>query len=121
MEQQVVPQETPNSFRLFWKTPSGAEVPNSRITLDFNPVIRASGLKENFVIVHYQARPVFLRCFGVLAGGEYFSVQTIEAETPYRTVRVHETNLIYPPNAVIFHPDSRVIIDGDTAKILPLP
>lgn len=120
MIQQITAREKPNSFNLYWKTPGGIEVPNSRITLDFNPVIKASGLDKDFVIVHYQARPLFLRRFGVVAGGEYFSVETIEAITPYRSIRVNETNLIYPPNAVMIHPLSRVEIEGDVARILPI-
>ncbi|MEG3437300.1 hypothetical protein V0288_09230 [Pannus brasiliensis CCIBt3594] len=120
MNQIITARETPNSFSLYWTTPAGREVPNSRITIDFNPVIRASGLERDFVIVHYQARPLFLRKFGVVAGGEYFSVDTIEAITPYRSIRVNETNLIYPPNAVMIHPLSRVEVEGDVARILPL-
>ena len=107
----------PNTFISQWQNDLGHFILGSEITLDFNPVIKASGLIDNFVIVHYQAKPLFLRRFGVVANGEYFSVLSVEAKTPYRTVLVHETNLIFPPNGVLIHADSRVSVIDGIAKI----
>ena len=110
----------PNTFISQWQNDLGHFILGSKIVLDFNPVIQASGLVENFVIVHYQAKPLFLRRFGMVANGEYFSVSSIEAETPYRSVLVHETNLLFPPNAVLIHANSRASVDGDEARIIPV-
>ena len=109
-----------NTFTCHWQDSFGNVILNSKLDLDFNPCIEASGLTENFVIVHYQAKPQFLRRFGVVANGEYFSVKNVEATTPYRSILVHETNLIKPPNAVLVHPESLITIRDGIALITPL-
>ncbi|MCA2685946.1 MAG: hypothetical protein IM504_23270 [Microcystis sp. M038S2] len=121
MPSQIITNgKTPNTFVSQWQNDLGHLILGSKITLDFNPVIKASGLIDNFVIVHYQAKPIFLRRFGVVATGEYFSVSSIEAKTPYRSVLVHETNLLFPPNGVLIHANSRVVVDqGGVATIIP--
>ena len=109
-----------NTFTCHWQDSFGNVILNSKLDLDFNPCIEASGLTENFVIVHYQAKPQFLRRFGVVANGEYFSVKNVEATTPYQAILVHETNLLKPPNAVLIHPESFLTITGDMAIITAL-
>ena len=120
LSQIIIKGEIPNTFISQWQNDSGHFILGSKIILDFNPVIKASGLIENFVIVHYQARPLFLRRFGVMANGEYFSVRSIKAESHYQTIWVHETNLIKPPNAVLIHPESLLTVKDDVALITPL-
>jgi hypothetical protein len=119
MPRQIIEKDDPNTFTCYWVDDRGTPLPGSKIILDFRPVIEAARVAKDFVIVHYQARPSFLRRFGVLYRGDYFSVNQIEAATPYRTVWVHETNLLYPPNAVIVHPESRVVVWEDLALISP--
>ena len=118
--QIITKGKTPNTFTCHWQDGFGNVISGSKLDLDFNSVIQASGLVNNFVIVHYQARPLFLRRFGVIANGEYFSVRSIKAESPYQTIHVHETNLIKPPNAVLIHPESLLTIKDDIALITPL-
>ena len=118
--QTIIKGNIPNTFISEWRDNLGNVILGSKLDLDFNPVIQASGLMENFVIVHYQARPLFLRRFGVMANGEYFSLRSIKAESPYQTIHVHETNLIKPPNAVLIHPESLLTIKDDIALITPL-
>lgn len=118
--QIITKGKTPNTFTCHWQDGFGNVISGSKLDLDFNSVIQASGLVNNFVIVHYQARPLFLRRFGVMANGEYFSVRSIKAESPYQTIHVHETNLIKPPNAVLIHPESLLTIKDDIALITPL-
>lgn len=118
--QIITKGKTPNTFTCHWQDGFGNVISGSKLDLDFNSVIQASGLVNNFVIVHYQARPLFLRRFGVMANGEYFSVTSVQAESPYQTIHVHETNLIKPPNAVLIHPKSLLTIKDNTALITPL-
>lgn len=118
--QIITKGKTPNTFTCHWQDGFGNVISGSKLDLDFNPCIEASGLTENFVIVHYQAKPLFLRRFGVIANGEYFSVSSIESTTPYRSVLVHETNLIKPPNAILIHPESLLTVKDDIAIITPL-
>ena len=118
--QIITKGKIPNTFTCHWQDVLGNVILNSKLDLDFNPIIKASGLSENFVIVHYQAKPLFLRRFGVMANGEYFSVTSIKAESPYQTIHVHETNLLKPPNAVLVHPESRLTITDNIAVITAL-
>lgn len=118
--QIITKGKIPNTFISQWQDALGNLILGSKLDLDFNPVIEASGLVNNFVIVHYQAKPLFLRRFGVIANGEYFSVASIEATTPYRSVLVHETNLIKPPNAVLIHPESLLTVKDNVAIITSL-
>ena len=113
-------EKNPLDRSYYRQNDSGHFILGSKIILDFNPVIKASGLIENFVIVHYQAKPQFLRRFGVVANGEYFSVKNVEATTPYRSILVHETNLIKPPNALLIHPESLLTVQNDIAIITPI-
>ena len=118
--QIITKGKIPNTFICHWQDAFGNVISGSKLDLDFNPVIKASGLTENFVIVHYQAKPLFLRRFGVIANGEYFSVAKIESTSSYFSILVHETNLIKPPNAVLIHPESLLTVKDDTALITPL-
>ncbi|CCI18531.1 hypothetical protein MICAF_40014 [Microcystis aeruginosa PCC 9807] len=118
--QIITKGKTPNTFTCHWQDGFGNVISGSKLDLDFNPCIEASGLTENFVIVHYQAKPLFLRRFGVIANGEYFSVSSIESTTPYRSVLVHETNLIKPPNAILIHPESLLTVKDNIAIITPI-
>lgn len=118
--QIITKGKTSNTFTCHWQDGFGNVILGSKLDLDFNPCIEASGLTENFVIVHYQAKPLFLRRFGVMANGEYFSVRSIKADSPYQTIWVHETNLLKPPNAVLIHPESLLTVKDDIALITPL-
>lgn len=118
--QIIIKGKTPNTFTCYWQDGFGKVISGTTLDLDFNPCIEASGLTKNFVIVHYQAKPLFLRRFGVIADGEYFSVTKIESKTSYFSVLVHETNLIKPPNAVLIHPGSLLTVKDDIALITPL-
>lgn len=118
--QIITKGKTSNTFTCHWQDGFGNLILGSKLDLDFNPVIKASGLVNDFVIVHYQAKPLFLRRFGVIANGEYFSVAKIESTSSYFSVLVHETNLIKPPNAVLIHPESLLTVKDDTALITPL-
>jgi hypothetical protein len=122
MPSQIVERgDRPHTFTCYWLDDRGFPVSNGRIFLDFNPVVTAANLERtnHWAIVHFQARPVFLRRFGVYDGREYCCVDTVDAATPYRTVKLHETNLIYPPNAVIVHEKSLVTVNGEVALISP--
>lgn len=118
--QIITKGKIPNTFTCHWQDGFGNVISGSKLDLDFNPCIEASGLTKNFVIVHYQAKPLFLRRFGVMANGKYFSVRSIKAESPYQAIQVHETNLLKPPNAVLIHPESFLTITDDIAIITAL-
>lgn len=59
-------------FTVFWIDNLGEVIPNSLITLDFNPIIKAANLVKNFAICHYQARPKGLRRWGIFYEEDYF-------------------------------------------------
>lgn len=59
MPQQIIRRVGPAKFEIFW-----LGVPNSKIQLDFNPVIEELRLQGDFLLRHWQARPVKLRRFG---------------------------------------------------------
>lgn len=118
MPTQIVEKtEIPNRFLCYWLNAQLFPVSNSRLILDFNAVIEAAKPSTPFVIYHFQAKPAFINRFGVYSNGEYYSVEEVIASTPSRTVKVHSTNLIYPPNAIVLHENSVVSVRGDVAII----
>jgi len=68
MDQNIV-KVGPGRFEVYW-TVAGREIPDTRIHLDFNPLIRHSALKRGdaFVIMHWQDKPKGVRRFGAYDG-----------------------------------------------------
>jgi hypothetical protein len=112
--------QTPNIFSIYWKTPDGKVIPDSELTLDFNPILECLGFTGSFCLLHYQAKPKFLRRFGVYCNGFYFSTnQTIASSCTSLAVVLDESKLILPPNAVIAYPNS--VYNPTSNIILPHP
>lgn len=101
---------------------------NFGIELDFNPLIEAHGLKGNYVLQHWAARPKFLRTWGYLwvrDGGaateqsKYLSIpaQQIEILTLPRVIDVDERAVKTVPTACLLYENSLLIKEQGHFKI----
>ena len=117
MKKQVTRKASSGIFLLFWIDNSGEILPDSLITLDFNPIIKAANLVKNFAICHYQARPKGLRRWGIFYDDDYFSVEKINSSIPYESILLNESNLVYPPNAVLIHRNCQLILNQSEATL----
>lgn len=113
---QVIRKADPGIILLFWVDNRGELLPDSLITLDFNPIIKAANLVKNFAICHYQARPKGLRRWGIFYDGNYFSVEKVISSIPYETIWLDESNLTFPPNAVIIHKNCQLILNPSRSE-----
>ena len=114
---QIIRKASCGIFLLFWINESGEMLSDSLITLDFNPIIKAANLVKNFAICHYQARPKGLRRWGIFYEGDYFSVEKISSALPYESICLDESDLIYPPNAVIVHRNCQLVFNQSEATL----
>lgn len=117
---QIVRKASANVFLIFWIDQSGEMLPDSLITLDFNPVIKEAKLVKDFAICHYQARPKGLRQWGVFYDENYFSVKSINAKVAYESIWLDEKAITLPPNAVIVHKNCKAVITDSRAEILAI-
>ena len=113
---QTIRKAAPGIFLLFWVDDRGELLPDSLITLDFNPIIEAANLVKNFAICHYQARPKGLRRWGIYYEGNYFSIEKILSSVPYESIWLDESNLTLPPNAGIVHKNCQLILNQSQSE-----
>lgn len=111
MTKQIIRKASSGIFTVFWIDNLGEVIPNSLINLDFNPIIKSANLIKDFAICHYQARPKGLRRWGIFYNDDYFSVERISSSVPYESIWLDETELNFPPNAVIVHRGCRLILN----------
>lgn len=114
---QIIRKASCGIFLLFWINESGEMLSDSLITLDFNPIIKAANLINNFAICHYQARPKGLRRWGIFYDSNYFSVEKISSALPYESILLDESDLIYPPNAVLVHRNCQLVFNQSEATL----
>jgi len=104
-------------FTVFWIDNLGEVIPDSLITLDFNPIIKEANLIKNFAICHYQARPKGLRRWGIFYADDYFSVEKVTSSIPYETIWLDESSLTFPPNAVLIHQNCQLVFNRSEATL----
>lgn len=117
MTKQIIRKASSGIILLFWIDNLGEVIPDSLITLDFNPIIKSANLIKDFAICHYQARPKRLRKWGIFYADDYFSVERISSSVPYESILLDESNLVYPPNAVLIHRNCQLILNQSEATL----
>jgi hypothetical protein len=117
MTKQIIRKASANVFLIFWVDQLGEVLPDSLITLDFNPVIKEGKLIKDFAICHYQARPKGLRKWGIFYEENYFSVKKINSAIPYESILLDESDLVYPPNAVLIHRNCQLVLNQSEATL----
>lgn len=118
MRQIIRKSNKANVFLLFWVNDQEI-IPESQITLDFNPILEHLGEKKGLCLVHYQAKPKNLRRFGVWCNGEYFATNDpISSAVPSMAICLKESELKFPPNAVIAYPGSYFEADKNLIRAI---
>ncbi len=121
MSNQIVTKLAPRQFRIEW---NGTQ--NSRILMDFTPIIKVFNLKGNFALLHWQAKPFGLRRWGIYTSfdDEYhpFDYHQLHSETPKNisVLQIDENKWKTKPTAVIYVPNSKIVKDDNRQEYLLL-
>lgn len=108
------------TFRISWEG-----IPNSSMKLNLSAVIEHFKLDGNFCLLHWQAKPIGLRQWGIYdhASGEYFSRAFDQVnfglDLSIQTLQIDEIK--FPnvrPTAVLYFPSAHVVTDAGIAKIV---
>jgi hypothetical protein len=117
MTRQIIRKGASGIILLFWIDDLGEVIPDSLLTLNFNPIIKSANLIKDFAICHYQARPKGLRRWGIFYNDDYFSVEKINSSIPYESILLDESNLTFPPNATLIHRNCQLILNQSEATL----
>jgi len=110
--------EVNNKFVITHYDLDGNVVKDGVLVIDFNPILNILPKEsENFVLAHYQAKPKNLRTWGVYARGNYYSFSNYFANSSSISIKLDEKNLILPPHAVLYYPNSVLKIENDIGII----
>ena len=107
-------------FQVRWEHP---KYYNDAITIDFKPLIEYFDLVDNFVLMHWQAKPWGLRIFGAYDSNSdsYFSFDYSQFDTnnkPNAPIQIDEKTLKLPPSAVFLYDDCKIEKDGSKLKLV---
>ena len=111
MEQEIEKQRF-GIFHIGWRDDKGEIVDNSRIALNFRPIIQEFKLEPPYVLLHWQARPKGLRRWGLYDGGadQYFGVDwdqfNVNDLVTFKTLQIDENEHRVVPTAVNYFPDA---------------
>lgn len=96
---------------------------NSGLIVNFMPFIPHVGESQNYLLMHWQAKPKFGRRWGVFAkqmdGMEsYRSFLEVNCSgKPFETLQL-EDSLSSVPSAVLYFPGCQLHVNGETATII---
>jgi len=101
-KQQTVNKLGQGRFQVFWEG-----VQNSTLYMDFRPIINTFSLKGNFVLLHWQALPKYLRRWGFYYSPNdmYYPCNydqlLVQADIALQTLQIDEAKYSTKPTAVI--------------------
>ena len=108
-------------FRVFWDEQRYLA---QALSLDFNPIIqhfKLDALYSDFVLLHWQARPVGLRRWGMYHrktdqyyGSDWDKVEFDDCHISL--LQIDELKLVSPPSAVVLLPNHCITREGNIVK-----
>lgn len=116
---QVVNHVGKGKFRLFWQ---GRR--NSIMDLNFNPIVDQFGLKGDFVLLHWQAMPKYLRRWGMYCSTDDkyypfdFDKFKLSACCHFQTLQLNERKWNTKPTAVIWVKDVKLSLDVNEGEYI---
>lgn len=88
-------------------------LPDFKLEMDFNPIIDKFRLKGKFCLLHWQAKPLRERRWGIYdsENDEYFSreSQQVEIKSIPILLQIDESTVKTVPTAVLYFPNSSVL------------
>lgn len=111
---QIVNKIGQSKFRVFWN-----EQRNSELIMDFKPIISQFNLTGNFVLLHWQALPKYLRRWGMYCSNDdnYYPFDhdklMVKANCNFSTLQIDERKWGTKPTAVILVKDVTLSIDQE--------
>lgn len=102
------------AFRCEWK-----EVPDSRLKLNFDVIIDHFKLTGQFCLMHWQAKPKYLRRWGIYdsVSDRYHSLEhdkiRFSEGIDMQTLQLDESLVSTVPTAVIYLPGFKAILSDD--------
>jgi hypothetical protein len=116
---QIVKKIGQSKFRVFWN-----EQRNSELIMDFKPIINQFNLTGNFVLLHWQALPKYLRRWGMFcsASDDYYPFNhdqlKVIANRNFSTLQIDEAKWGTKPTAVILVQDVSVSVDSENQEYI---
>ena len=100
---QIVRKIAHYNFKIFW-----TDVKDSELLLNFKPIIDTFKLKNNFILLHWQAKPKYLRRWGLYYSVkdmyypfDYYQLKFEEEKSNIRMLQINEAKWNTKPSAVI--------------------
>ena len=105
-------------FKIFW-TQNHTE----SIVLNFIPLIKAFNLSQynNYVLLHWQAKPKNLRRFGAYQPDEYFGIDYANfssEDVSCQLIQIPESNITTNPVAVLLFPNCKLFNSEEQFKLI---
>lgn len=105
-------------FKIFW-----TKNPTETIILNFTPLIKAFNLSQydNYVLLHWQAKPKNLRRFGAYQPDEYFGIdyQNFSSENiNCQLIQIPEDNITTNPVATLLFPNCKLLNFEEQFKLV---
>ena len=104
-------------FKVYWDY---WKVKNQYLILDFQPIINKFKLKNNFVLLHWQAKPKNLRRWGAFDSTteRYYPFDynqiVIQPNINHGLLQISEQDYLTVPTAVVCYHPANLISMGDT-------
>ena len=92
-----------------------ANVPNSEINLDFNPLIQLFNLTGSFLLVHWQSKPKGCREWGIYSSDtdNYHSCSKIDFNfARITTLQLDDKTSNTVPSSVLYYPEGKICLLG---------
>lgn len=108
---QKIEKLSPYKFRVFW---DHWRYRQQFLLLDFQPIITAYKLKGDFVLIHWQAKPKYLRRWGAYDShsqkyiGFNWDEMSISPSISGRFLQIDESKFSSIPTAVICYPKTKI-------------
>ena len=117
---QIIKKIEPSCFSVWWDN-----LPESKLIINFTPIIKHFNLQNHFVLAHWQSRPKGLRRWGLYDGisdnyygADWDKIQTENPCNPLKFLQIDETKLTYPPSAVVLFNHSRIHYLGSNRLLI---
>jgi hypothetical protein len=111
---QTIERLAEGAFRCEWQ-----DIPDSRLKLNFDVIIKHFDLSGQFCLMHWQAKPKYLRRWGIYdsVSDRYHSMDhdkiRFSSGLTMQTLQLDESLVSTVPTAVIYYPGAKAILSDD--------
>lgn len=123
MKQIIARDGNVAKFVIYWLDNKNNRINDSVVHLDFSPFINQFHLSDNFVFLHFQAKPKLYRQWGLYDGltDTYYSRTyeqiAIQKFSNIRLLHINEQQAVTVPTGVILFSDAKVYLNSSMAVV----